>query len=360
MIAQLVHTLSYGDAISTEVLGLQRCFEEAGREAAIYAINVHPRLHGRARDYRELPENFSGELIMHYSLGSPLNALYRSMKNASRSIIYHNLTPSDWFWPVNPKVAKDIEEGIAELPELLRLSDRVLADSPFNAGELRQYDIEAEVLELPIDPKRWEGAANAGVADLLRNQGGIHLLHVGRFAPNKCVEDVLKVFYFLHHHLEPNSTLWLVGIDIDTELYSFSIKQLAQALRLDHAVRFVGCMSDEEVRALYENSSAYICMSEHEGFCLPVIEAMHFGLPVLAYASSALPQTIGNGGILFSEKRHAELAELILTITKDAELRERLIRAGRARVQDLSFESFRQRVQELFMTPAVQALQAGA
>ncbi|MDC0358613.1 glycosyltransferase family 4 protein, partial [Oligoflexia bacterium] len=268
--------------------------------------------------------------------------------SATRGLIYHNLTPAHWFKGVNPRIVADIEAGVAELPDLLAKTDRVIADSKFNAGELKQLGFEATVLELPVDPTRWSVEANSGISNLIKSDPGIHVVHVGRLAPNKCVEDIIKSFYFLHHHVNDQSKLWLVGIDIDTELYSFALKRLVHELKLDHAVNFVGCLADAEVKALYSAATVYLCMSEHEGFCLPVLEAMHFGLPVVAYASSALSDTVGAGGIMISEKKHPEIAELINHIYEDQAFRQKLIKAGRDRVKELSFERFARSVGAIF------------
>lgn len=351
-IHQFVHTLSYGDAISSEVLALRRSFKECGIDSEIYCINVHPRYKGEAHDYRDFVKqqsiDFNGTAILHYSLGSPLNDLYRSLSKATRSLIYHNLTPPHWFEGVNPRIVADIERGQEELPKLCSETHLLIADSKYNASELQALGFNATVLELMIDPARWDVPANPGITSLLKSEGGVNILHIGRFAPNKKIEDIVKIFYFFHHHVNRNSRLWLAGIDIDTELYSFAIKRLVEELRLSHAVTFAGCLDDTEIRALYENSDAYLCMSEHEGFCLPAIEAMHFGLPVIAYASSALPDTIGQGGILVKEKKHPEIAELINKICNDQTLRETLISKGKERVRELQFDKFKENVQRVF------------
>lgn len=345
---QLLHTLSYGDAISCEAIALQRCFREQGYQSDIYAINVHPKLKGQAKLYSELNDQYQGNIILHYSLGSPLNQLYRQMTKARRSLIYHNLTPPAWFEGVNPRIVADINSGIRELPELCKISDYLVSDSHFNASELQKLGFQSRVLELPIDPKRWEVAGNPGIESLVKSESGMQVLHVGRMAPNKCLEDIIKTFYFLHHHIDRNSRLWLVGIDIDTEIYSFALKRMVYELSLDGAVNFVNGFVDSEVKALYQNASVYLCMSEHEGFCMPVVEAMYFGLPVIAYASSALPDTIGNGGVLINHKRPAEVAELINLICSDSQLRTSLQEAGKKRVQELSYEKFCQNVKSVF------------
>ena len=351
---QLLHTLSYGDAISGEALALQRCLRELGYESEIFAINVHPHYKKGGserlgiRDYRAFPTTFDGEAILHYSLGSPLNDLYRSLRRAKRSLIYHNLTPAKWFRGVNPRIVADIEHGMAELPELCRISDRLLADSAFNASELHGFSGSTQVLELPVDPERWVVQRNEGIYSLVKSNPGIHVVHIGRLAPNKCVEDVIKSFYFLHHYIDKRSRLWLSGIDIDTEIYSFALKRLSHELGLDDAITFAGCLADSELKALYEAGSVYCCMSEHEGFCLPVVEAMYFGMPVVAYASSALPATVGKGGVLVTEKRHPEIAELLAEVAKDGALRARLVAAGKERVSALSYENFAVKVRGIF------------
>jgi glycosyltransferase involved in cell wall biosynthesis len=347
-IHQLVHTLSYGDAISGEVFALQRCLRAAGHESEIYAINVHPRYKGSARDYRELATTFDGEVVLHYSLGSPLNELYRELRCAVRTVIYHNITPARWFEGVNSRIVADIRAGLGDLEHICRISDRVLADSSFNAEELRALGIPVVVLELPIDPARWVEPANAGIRSLIDADPRLHLLHVGRLAPNKRIEDIIKIFYFLHHHVRPMSKLWIVGIDIDTELYSFALKRMVAELRLDGAVEFTGGMSDGEVRAFYESCSAYVCMSEHEGFCLPVVEAMHFGLPVVAYGAGAVPDTIDAGGIVVREKRFPELALLLDRLYRDGEFRGAVVAAGRDRAATLSYGRFTEEVGRLF------------
>ncbi len=348
IIHQLVHTLSYGDAISGEVLALQRALRAQGHESEIFAINVHPKYVDEAKKFSTFPRDFTGEVILHYSLGSPLNTLYRDIKGAKKSLIYHNLTPARWFEGVNPRIVRDIEQGIRELPELCGITDRLISDSAFNAEELKALGFNSTVLNLPIDDEKWNIEANAGIASLVRGEPGIHVVHVGRLAPNKCVQDIIKSFYFLHHHITRQSRLWLVGIDIDTELYSFALKRLIHELDLQEAVSIVGCLADSEVKALYQNASVYTCMSEHEGFCLPLIEAMKFGLPVVAYGSSAIPDTVGKGGVVVYEKRHAEIAELLYQIAQPGELRESLIRAGHARAGELTYSKFETHVGELF------------
>ena len=347
-IHQLVHTLSYGDAISGEVLALQRCFRNLGYESEIYAINVHPVYKGKALDFHDFPKDFTGEVIFHFSLGSELSDLYKSLTKAKRTMIFHNLTPDYWFRGVNPRIVKDLQAGEEQLPEMCKYTDHLIADSAFNARQLAGYGFKADVLELAIDDEKWSVEPNPGIASLLANDPALHVMHVGRLAPNKCIEDVIKVFYFLHHNVNKNSKLWLVGIDIDTELYSYSLKRLVDEMFLTEAVNFVGCFADSELKALYQAADVYLCMSEHEGFCLPVAEAMYFGVPLIAYNSTAVPETVGEGGIIVKEKRHPEIAELIQEIYTNPELKQKIVAAEKERMKHLSFERFEADVRRIF------------
>lgn len=348
-IHQLVHTLSYGDAISTEVLSLDRAYRELGATSEIVSLNTHPRYHGQTKDLSWAHEQSPDTLVLHYSLGSPLNDLYRVSSARERVLIYHNITPPDWFRAVNPRVRRDIEAGIRDLEALCRLSDRIIADSPYNAAEIASFGLVAEVLPLPIDPLRWDVPINEGFAAMLRADSRPHLLHVGRIVPNKRLEDLIKILFVLHTAFNKKAVLWLAGIDTDTELYAFALKRMVREFCLEDYVRFTGGVSDEEARALYEGSSLYLCMSEHEGYCYPVLEAMHFGLPVIAFDAGALATTVGQGGIIVGSKDYGMIASLIVELFENETLRSSIVAAGRARVAEASFEKFRSHVAALFL-----------
>lgn len=347
---QLVHTLSYGDAISTEVLSLQRVLREKGVPSEIFSIHSHPKLAGQSRHFEHVDDCQGADLVLHYSLGSPLNSIYKSWSKGRRALVYHNITPSLWYRPINSRVADDIESGISELPTLCELSDAIWADSEFNAREIEALGYQASVLDLLVDPSRWDAPRNEALYQRVVNTPGTQVLHVGRLAPNKRLEDVIKSFYFLRKYRDPQARLRLVGIDTDTELYSFSLRELASYLGIGSCVEFVGALADNEVRALYEASDVYLCMSEHEGFCLPLIEAMHFRLPVVAFAAGAVPSTLREAGVLVSEKRHAEVGELIWRVTSDQALRSRIVDKGVSRVASFTYERFAERAHQLLRT----------
>jgi glycosyltransferase involved in cell wall biosynthesis len=344
-IAQLVHTLTYGDAISNEAISIKKIL---GNDCKIYSLNAHALVKKYTEPADAQKISTSDVVFLHYSIGSPLNQIYKELKTARKIFLYHNLTPVKWFKSYNYRVAKDLEQGVSELPELLKCSDVVLADSSFNKSELVDLGrADVEVFPLLFDQSKWSVDANPGIAANLANNGLTNILTVGRLAPNKCVEDIIKAFYFYHHKINKKSALWLIGHDIDTEIYSFELRNLVRHLNLAEAVNFVGSVADSELKAFYQNCALYLCMSEHEGFCVPVLEAMSLKLPVLAYDSSALSETLADGGVLIKHKRHAEVAEAMNVLIEDRELRSALIQKGSIQAEKFSQAAFSKRLESI-------------
>ena len=199
---------------------------------------------------------------------------------------------------------------------------------------------QGDVLPLGLDRAKWSVEANPGIAAALRTHGGTNVLHVGRFAPNKCIHDCIKAFYFYHHKINPQSKLWLVGNYVDNEIYVFELRRLVAELRLKEAVEFVGPVANTELRSFFEQSDLYLCMSEHEGFCVPLIEAMHFGIPLIAYDTGAIAETLGEAGALVSRKDFPRVAELMHLLVTDQSLKAQIIERGKQRVADFSEERF--------------------
>lgn len=376
-IHQLVHTLNYGDAISGEALTIRNLLLGRGVDSKIFSLHAHHKVANCRVPAPALVDELEAAkkdneplvLILHYSIGSPLNQLYLDAADAVKVIIYHNLTPSSWYEGYNQRVASDLVRGREELPHLVKNSDIVLADSKFNQSELAEfYSGPSEILPLPLDSAKWSIEANPGIKAVLAQPAAaddsaatftpgrppVNLLHVGRTAPNKRIEDIIKVFYFYHHKINRNSRLWLIGSDVDNEIYSFELRRLVSELLLKEAVTFVGAVADSELRSFYEACDVYLCMSEHEGFCVPILEAMQFNLPVIAFASCAVPETIGDAGILLNEKRHAEIAEMVEIVIMDEALRRQLQERGKIQVSRFGEQQFLEIFDKVVIQPAMQ------
>lgn len=338
---QFVHTLAYGDAISSEALTIKRILNAQGIESEIYVVNVDPRYKSIARHFNEFNGALSPAVLLHYSIASPLNELFLSLNGSKRVVLYHNLTPESWFLPYNNRVVEDLRKARAGLESVIKASDIVLGDSSYNLIELESFLKQpGRVLPLPLDEFKWEIDTNPGIMQVLKGHGGVNILSVGRVAPNKCLEDVIKCFYFYHHKINKNSRLWLTGSDTDTEIYAHELKELISALNLKEVAKLVGPVADSELKAFYQAADLYLCMSEHEGFCVPLIEAMHFGVPLIAFDSCAVAETVGEGGLLVTEKRHAEISELMDQVLTRDEITSELRKNARQELSRFSLAKF--------------------
>lgn len=365
VIHQLVHTLNYGDAISGEALAIRRICHKLSIDSKIYCLNAHEKVKAWATSWKEFSQDDAprelGEprktrgLLFHFSLASPLNELFVQAREYYRIFLYHNLTPAHWYSSYNTRVVADLRRGREVLPTLISQADLVLADSEFNRQELLQLGAEAvETLPLLFDLEKWSLAANGGIERILKGHGGKNLLHVGRIAPNKCLEDIVKAFYFYHHKIEKRSRLWLIGSDIDTEIYAFELRRLVNELRLKEVVTFVGAVADCELKAFYQNSDLYLCMSEHEGFCVPLLEAMYFGVPIIAFDAGAVKDTAGDAGLLLARKAPAETAELMNLLFDNQGLKNNCIEQGRKRVEQFTTPAFIRTFQSLIVDRMIQ------
>jgi L-malate glycosyltransferase len=332
---QLVPVLAFGDAISQQALTLRRMFRQAGFDSEIYAEHVDTRLRGEARRYPRLREEQGDEapVLFHFSIGSEVTDTYRLLPNP-RFLVYHNITPPEFFRGVNEEVASLCARGREELKSLKPHCRAALADSEFNRAELAALGFaNTGVLPIVLDPERYALRPLPRLEQTYRGDGHANFLHVGRLVPNKRIEDILKIFYFYRKRIDADSRLLLVGIDTDMEIYSFALRQMIHDLGLKGVV-FAGRVSQRELVTYYRIADVYLCMSEHEGFCVPLLEAMHFGVPVIAYAAGAVPETLGAAGALATRKDFPELAELAALLCTDRELRDSMVAAGRERTRD--------------------------
>ncbi len=211
--------------------------------------------------------------------------------------------------------------------------DLALGDSDYNRRELVAAGFEeAKTGVLPINPPldKLDGIEEDAEFGRRLSDGKINLLFVGRVAPNKRVEDLIKLFYCYHRGINAASRLVVAGSLLST--YHTALLSLAWRMGIQDRVLFLGKVSDARLKACYLNSHYYISMSEHEGFCVPPLEAFHFDLPVLAYAAGAVPETMGGAGVIFTDKNYPKLAEFLDRLARDTGLRERIVAAQRERL----------------------------
>jgi L-malate glycosyltransferase len=323
---QLVAALAYGDAIGNEALAIQAHLRRAGFESDIFAERVHPRMAHLARPLWQYGEVSSPDTVclFHFSIGSAAGRLIHHAPDRLVSI-YHNITPADWFLGFHPHLAGLCHHGRRELAAFASRTELGLADSEFNRRELEAAGYRrTAVLPIVLDLDGYRRPVSP-VARRLYDDGRVNVLFVGRIIPNKRIEDLIGVFAHFQRHVRPRSRLLLVGDHRGHERYYDRLQERVRQLRLDEVV-FTGHVDDDDLRAYYASGDAFLCLSEHEGYCVPLLEAMAFGLPVVAYDAGAVAETLRGGGILLHEKRPEVVAELLGRLLDDDGLRAAVLR----------------------------------
>lgn len=332
---QFVAGFANGDAISNEAVVLQRVFRDWGFESEIFSEphRILPELRRHARDVAQyVPAARPDDVVLlHLSIGSAVNHAFRSI-NCRKAILYHNVTPAHYFELVNRQTARDLARGRSEVALLRDAAGVNLADSRFNASELEELGYrDVAVFPLALDLDRLDGKPDAATLRKF-SDGKVNVLFVGRCAPNKRIEDLLRAFAVFHKFVEPNSRLVHVGSFAGTERYYYLLLTQARELGLTTAC-FEGSVTESRLAAFYRVSHVFLCMSEHEGFCIPLIESMARDIPVLAYAAGAVPETLDGAGVLFRDKQYEPLAEMMGRLAPLGDLREAVVRRQRERVR---------------------------
>jgi glycosyltransferase involved in cell wall biosynthesis len=339
-IHQVLATLGYGDAIGHEVLGIQRVLRAAGHESEIFVEAADHRLESITRDYRELvdvshPDNL---LLHHFSLASKASRTAFALPDRM-ALIYHNITPPEFFVGLHRSLSNECFRGRRELRAYADRCDLALGDSEFNRQDLDALGFRrTDVLPVVPDFSHLDGEPNRTVADLF-DDAWTNVLFVGRMVPNKKIEDVIRFFHAYHTFYNPHSRLLLLGAQGGLERYTAALHQLTASLGNTH-VHFVGPVSNEELVAFYEVADLFLCASEHEGFCVPLVEAFYKQIPVLAYAATAVPATMDGAGVLYHSKDPSHVAALMDAIVSSTETQEALVRGQLSAVDRLRARDF--------------------
>jgi glycosyltransferase involved in cell wall biosynthesis len=339
-IHQVLATLGYGDAIGHEVLGIQRVLRAAGYESEIFVETADWRLEPLTRDFRELidvshPDNL---LIHHFSIGSKASRTAFALPDRM-ALIYHNITPPEYFVGVHRTLARECFHGRRELRSYADRCDLALGDSEFNRQELEALGFPRTGV-LPVIPElsHLDRTPDWLVAQDF-DDDWTNILFVGRIIANKRIENLIRYFHAYHTLINPRSRLLLVGAQSEFKQYLASLLQLTATLNTPH-VHFIGHVSDEELVAFYEVADLFLCASEHEGFCVPLVEAFYKQVPVLAYAATAVPSTMDGAGVLYDETDPVYVAALMDGILSNPDLQDRIVEEQLAAVERLHAKDF--------------------
>ncbi len=324
-IHQVLATLGYGDAIGHEVLGIQRVLREAGYHSEIFVQTADPRLEHLTLDYRDLadashPDNI---LIHHFSIGSRASRMAYALPDRM-VLVYHNITPPEYFVDINKELVRLCFRGRRELALYETRCDLALGDSEYNRQELEALGFAPTgVLDVVPGFSHLSGEPDYTFAGDF-DDDWVNLIFVGRVIPNKRIEDVIRFFHAYKTFFNPRSRLLLVGAHSGFERYLMLLHNFIARIGAKD-VHLVGHVSNEELVAYYELADVFVCASEHEGFCVPLVESFHMGVPVIAYAATAVPSTMDGAGILYTNKDPLHVAALINAIVDDHAMAERIV-----------------------------------
>ncbi len=330
-IHQILPCLGYGDAIGNHTLEIQHILKKWGYESRIFADDIQDKMRPFAKSYKKLKGRHVKDalLIYHFSVGSKVSEYIRSLPNP-KILIYHNITPGSFFRGYEPYIMDILERGRDELKLFVDVCNLALGDSEFNRLELEELGFQPTgVLPIILNFEKSAAAPDPSIINRYRDEYN-NIIFVGRIAPNKRQEDLIQAFYMYKRYVNPQSRLFLIGL-AGLERYDLMLNEFIRQLNLKD-VYCTGVVTDAELAAYYQIADVLLCLSEHEGFCVPLVEAMHTGVPILAYNSSSIPYTLDRAGIVINEKRYEEIAEMLELLIKDQTLRSHILESQRRRL----------------------------
>lgn len=340
---QFVTALSYGDAIGDYTLEIQRILRANGYESEIFSEVVHPRMAKYCIPLMEYQtvQSWDHLMIVHFSIGSELGN-YLPWFEGRKLMIYHNITPHDWFIDINSLLAYQCFVGRRQLKALQPIFPVSLGDSEYNRLELESLGYSRTgVLPIRLHFDKFEGVADPFITKSY-DDDRTNIIVVGRVIPNKKLEDCLKAFAYYQKFIQPRSRLIFVGLSSGFEPYLHGLRSMISDLRVQEVV-LTNHVTFEELLAFYRLADALMIMSEHEGFCVPLMEAFYMKVPVLAWGACAIPYTAGAGAVLVQgEKDFAEIGELLNRLCSDNEFRNGVIAAQTGQLerhQNFPFEN---------------------
>ncbi|OVE76371.1 hypothetical protein BVX97_01145 [bacterium E08(2017)] len=333
-IHQFVAGFTNGDAISNEARVLRDIFQSWGYKSEIFSEQkrILPEIRHEARDVSEYAAEAKPDdiVLLHLSIGSQVNEAFLNIPSR-RAILYHNVTPSNYLELINKQMANSLSLGRTQIKALAGSAEVNMADSQYNADELAEAGYkDVKVLPLVLDLDKLTDSIDKKTM----NKYGDHIVNivfVGRCVPNKKIEDVITAFYYFNKYIEPNSRLIHVGSYAGTERYYHLLLSQIKELNTDK-VFFTKSIPQPQLNAVYKSADLFLSMSEHEGFCIPLIESMVHDVPILAYAAAAVPETLDGSGVLFKEKDYEAVAEMMGRIVKDKPFREAVLKGQQERI----------------------------
>lgn len=347
---QFTQGFAYGDATSNMALTLQRLLLDMGVSSSqIFSLaeNIGSDQRDRCRDIGEHSASSSARnvILYHYGNASPLSDYYASVPDR-KILVYHNVTPSCYFKALAPETAARLDRSRDEVAALAGCTDLCCGISAFNLEGIRDHGFrKTMVFPAWIDTDALDVRPTPSI---LRRYGDgiLNLVFVGRVAPNKKIEDLLRVYQYLRRSRPGlRVRLLIVGSFVGMELYKTYLEAKCLEAGLD-GVTFTGHVTQADLNAYYRVADAFVCASEHEGFCIPLMEASHFDLPVFAFDIPGVRETLNGSGVLFLERDFGYAAEIVARVIADPDLKRDVVKSQKARLLDFGTDRVAERLAE--------------
>jgi glycosyltransferase involved in cell wall biosynthesis len=337
IVNQWVPAAHKGDAIGDSARRMREMLRQAGHQSDIFALTIDDDLRGDVREFSEAAAREGDVTMFHFALPSPMTEAFASLQGG-RVLQYHNITPAEYFAPYDPGLFRLAALGRRELQTLVGRVELALGDSDFNRQELEALGFTATgVLPIAVNTERITGGPPRPALEKILSDGLINFLFVGRIVPNKRIEDHIRLAEVYKRYVDSYYRFIFVGRYDGIPRYYAQVRALiAQYEMLPDRFWFTGPVPDEDLAAFYRWADVYVSLSEHEGFCVPLIEAMSVDVPVLAYAAGAVPETLGGAGVLFTPKDLELAAEAMGMLVYDRPFRQAVIAGQRRRLADFA------------------------
>ena len=343
-IIQVVLDLRYGDAIGNDIIMIHRTLKKWGYDAGIYAGHVHDGVQETAGQFAEIPGLTEDDILLfHFGGYCDFVDLFGEYE-CKKVLVYHNITPAEFF-ESGSQMQKDARKGRTQLLQMRDMVDFCIADSEFNKKELENLEFQCPIYVLPIVLSFADYMMPGDKQILEALQGQTNILHVGRIVPNKKIEDIIEAFSE-YHKKNPKSWLILAGGYAEMDSYYKKLQEKIKEEKIEN-VLFTGHIRFEELIAYYRSADVYLCLSEHEGFCVPLLEASFFEIPIIAYDMAAVPETLAGAGVLLKDKTSKRVSAEIEKVVTDEDWKKQLIAREKERLTFFSEQNVQDKLKNI-------------
>lgn len=340
---QIAHALTLHDGASKFVQKLDGMFRKLGYETEIFAHKLDERIKNNHIRTMEYFDGMADDIVIyHMTTGTSFN---KWVANYPHRIVlyYHNITPAKFFFGNAWGSWLKCIQGRWQLKSIVKNTFYAWGASEYSCEELRELGLrEVKPLAAIVEPEKFLQCPRIQELYEKYYDGKLNLLIVGRGVPHKKQDEAIEIVRYYKENIDAKVRLIVVGNMKPS--FEKKLHRMVESYGMQEDVVFAGSVSNDELCTWYQVADALLCLSEHEGFCVPLVEAMVFNKPVFAYAAAAVPETVGRAGVILQDKTPAQAAQVIHNTLASQEMLARLAAGRRERLETLSYETIFQQV----------------